>query len=221
MFFITTKRVMVKFQDCMQCWGNKKKDSGTMHKNRQSMVSCRDQGLSFLCIVIEHKCRKSTIMLILKYLNSYFQIDDIKFKIPRKGKAKIVFALTVPYVGKTVEIDGNMEVASPLEVHSVLQPGITGCKDSIGVDTCIVFISAFPYIERKKYESDLWKEPHVINIYHKDTDRYETDQTHMMQLKTMKAGDDFWNDISQGDITVNKIIYLYNLVNNYFLFFSF
>ena len=117
--------------------------------------------------------------------------------------------MTVPYVGITVEINGKVEVASPLEVHSVLQPGTTGCKDSIGVDTCMIFVSAFPYNERKKYDSDLWMEHHVFNIYHKDTDRYETDPTHMMELKTIKSGDAFWNDKSHGDITVK--ICLFNL----------
>ena len=137
-----------------------------------------------------------------------FQINDTNFKLPRKGNAKIGFQLTVPYVTKTVEIDGQMKIPSPLEVHSVLPSGIAGCKDAIGVDTCVLFISAFPYNENETNSSLMWKKLRVINVYHRDTYRYETDPTYMMQLKTIKSGDDFWNDISHGDVTVNNSLIL-------------
>ena len=132
-------------------------------------------------------------------------MNNVDFQIPRKGKAKVGFQLTVPFVTRTVETNGQIEIPSPLEVHSVSKPGTPGCKDSIGFDTCVVLIPAFPYNESGMYESDLWKEPHYINIYHRDTDRYEIDPNHIMQLKTKKTGDGFWNDVSHQNVTVNII----------------
>lgn len=71
-------------------------------------------------------------------------MNNVDFQIPRKGKAKVGFQLTVPFVTRTVETNGQIEIPSPLEVHSVSKPGTPGCKDAIGFDTCVVLIPAFP-----------------------------------------------------------------------------
>ena len=94
----------------------------------------------------------------------------------------------------------------PLEVHSVLHPDSTRCEDSLGVDQCVIYISAFPYTESHRFESNLWRKIHVITVYHMDTHNYKVDSSETFGLKTIREGDTFWNDVFYHNVTVQCFI---------------
>nr|XP_022312815.1 uncharacterized protein LOC111117870 isoform X2 [Crassostrea virginica] len=122
--------------------------------------------------------------------------------ILRKGTAKIGFHLTIPYVSSIIETNGQFEHPMPLEVHSVL-PDSARCEDSLGVDQCVIYISAFPYTESHRFESDLWRKIHVITVYHMDTHNFKVDSSETFGLKTIREGDTFWNDVFHHNVTIN------------------
>lgn len=90
----------------------------------------------------------------------------------------------------------------PLEVHSVLLPDLTRCEDSLGVDQCVIYISAFPFNDSHRFESNLWRKIHVITVYHMDTHNFKVDSSETFGLKTIREGDTFWNDVFHHNVTV-------------------
>lgn len=117
----------------------------------------------------------------------------------RKGKTEIAFHLTVPYVSSIIETNGQFQHPTLLEVHSVLEPASNGCKDSLGVDQCVLHIPAFPY---NGYDSDSWKKTHAITVYHIDTENYEIVSPKTFRLKTIRRGHNFWHDRFFDNVTV-------------------
>ena len=90
----------------------------------------------------------------------------------------------------------------PLEVHSVLLPDSTRCEASLGVDQCVIYISAFTFNDSHRFESNLWRKIHVITVYHMDTHNYKVDLSETFGLKTIREGDTFWNDVLYHNVTV-------------------
>nr|XP_022310403.1 uncharacterized protein LOC111115834 isoform X2 [Crassostrea virginica] len=130
------------------------------------------------------------------------KILDTTQTILRKGKSKVAFHLTIPYISSIIETNGQIVHPNPLEVHSVLLPDSTGCEDSLGVDKCVIYISAFPYTDSHRFESDLWRKTHVITVYHMDTNNYKVDSTKTFGLKTITEGNSFWNDVFYHNVTI-------------------
>lgn len=154
------------------------------------------------------QCLNKLFSLFFIYINIvmcfcvFIQILNTTQTIQRKGTAKVAFHLTIPYVSSIIETNGQFEHPVPLEVHSVLHPDSTRCEDSLGVDKCVIYISAFPYTESHRFESDLWRKIHVITVYHMDTHNYKVDSSETFGLKTIREGDTFWNDVFHHNVTV-------------------
>lgn len=128
----------------------------------------------------------------------------------RKGRTEIVFYFTIPYVVKTVVVNGRTQPLPPLAVHIFPQDMDSDCKGYIGLDKCVVKINAFPYNERKRYESNEWKQLRNITLYHIDTVEYEIEASMTIRLTTSSVGDMFWHkthqDISVFDFYINENI---------------
>lgn len=115
----------------------------------------------------------------------------------RKGKTAVILYLTIPYVTKTVVVNGQTQLLPALAVYSHLPPSTSRCRGSIGVDNCFVKFEAFSFNERHKYDSNDWRQNKTLVLYHLDTDGYEIDQSMRVHLKSRSDVDMFWNNFNQ------------------------
>lgn len=150
----------------------------------------------------EEPCKKT----VSPYFYAGIKINNTSLNLLRKGRTEIVFYFTIPYVVKTVVVNGRTQPLPPLAVHIFPQDMDSDCKGYIGLDKCVVEINAFPYNERKRYESNEWKQLRNITLYHIDTVEYEIEASMTIRLTTSSVGDMFWHKTHQ-DISVTVTDY--------------
>lgn len=119
----------------------------------------------------------------------------------RKGKTAVTLYLTIPYVTKTVTVNGYTQPLPALAIYSLLPQSTSTCRGSFGVNKCFVKFEAFSFNERHKYDTNDWRQNQTLVLYHVDSDGYEIDQSMRVQLKTRSDVDTFWNNFNQ-DISV-------------------
>lgn len=105
--------------------------------------------------------------------------------------------MTIPYVTKTVVVNGQTQPLPALGIFALLPPSTSRCKGSIGVDKCVIEFKAFSFNERHKYDSNDWRQNQTLVFNHVDTHGYEIDQFMTVQLKTRSNGNRFWNNFNQ------------------------
>lgn len=115
----------------------------------------------------------------------------------RKGKTAATLYMTIPFVTKTVVVNGQTQPLPALAVYFLVHPSASTCKGSIGVDKCFVKFEAFSFNERHKYDFNDWKQNQTLVLYNVDTDGYEIDQSIRVQLKTRSDVHMFWNNFNQ------------------------
>lgn len=104
---------------------------------------------------------------------------------------------TIPYVTKTVVVNGQPQPLPVLGIYPLLPPSTSSCKGSIGVDKCVIEFKAYSFNERHKYDSNDWRQRQTLVLYHMDSDGYEINQSLMVQLKARLDGDRFWSNFNQ------------------------
>lgn len=105
--------------------------------------------------------------------------------------------MTIPYVTKTVVVNGQSQPLPTLAVYSHLDPSTSRSKGSIGVDKCVIEFKTYSFNERHKYDFNNWRQNQTLIFYHVDTDGYAIDQSLTVQLKTRTNSNVFWNNFNQ------------------------
>lgn len=115
--------------------------------------------------------------------------------------------MTIPYVTKTVVVNGQSQPLPTSAVYSRFDPSTSRSKGSIGVDKCVIEFKAFSFNERHKYDSNDWRQNQTLVLYHVDTDGYAIDQSLTVQLKTRTNSNVFWNNFRQ-TISVSYVFFI-------------
>lgn len=125
------------------------------------------------------------------------KVNQAYHDILRKGKTSIMLYMTIPYVTKTVVVNGHVQPLPALAIYPLLPQSRSSCRGSIGVDKCVIEFKAFSFNERQMYDSDDWRQNQTLVLNHVDTNGYEIDQSMTIQLKTRSDGNTFWNNFNQ------------------------
>uniref|UniRef100_A0A8W8NV44 VWFD domain-containing protein n=1 Tax=Magallana gigas TaxID=29159 RepID=A0A8W8NV44_MAGGI len=125
------------------------------------------------------------------------KVNETYHNILRKEKVAIQVYTTIPYVTKTVVVNGQPQPLPVLGIYPLLPPSTSSCKGSIGVDKCVIEFKAYSFNERHKYDSNDWRQRQTLVLYHVDSHGYEINQYLMVQLKARLDGDRFWSNFNQ------------------------
>lgn len=125
------------------------------------------------------------------------KVNQAYHDLLRKGKTSVMMYMTIPYVTKTVVVNGQVQPLPALAIYPLLPQSSSSCRGTIGVDKCVIEFKAFSFNERQKYDSHDWRQNQTLVLNHVDTNGYEIDQSMKIQLKTRSDGNTFWNNFNQ------------------------